>query len=71
MKAFSKQLIEAIETCGVSRYRIGKETGISPATLSRLVNGDGWIGRKAMDDLAEYLSMKLQTVKPRAKRPGR
>ena len=43
------QIVAAIESSGLTRYAISKQTGISEATLSRMVNGDGWIGRQFVE----------------------
>lgn len=56
----SKQLAEAIENCGVSRYAIWKATGIEQSTLSRIVNGKGWIGREDFDTLCEFLDLHME-----------
>jgi hypothetical protein len=58
---FSQQLIDAINSSGVTRYAIWKATGISEATLSRIVNGDGWIGREAADRLGKFLDLSVVT----------
>ena len=61
---FSRQLINAIKSSGVSRYAIWKATGISEATLSRMVNHDGWIGRDAADKLADFLGLEINVRRP-------
>ena len=38
-KSINNQLRDAIERCGKSRYRIGLESGVSQAVLSRFANG--------------------------------
>ena len=38
-KVVSDQLRDAIREAAVSRYRIGKETGVEQSALSRFVNG--------------------------------
>jgi len=67
---FSEQIGKAIEASGQTRYAIHKATGLSQSMLSRLVSGDGWIGRDAMDTLAAHLGLAV-TVKAPAKRARR
>ena len=38
-KQFSDEIRAAVETCGKTRYRIAKETGIDAAVLCRFVQG--------------------------------
>jgi predicted transcriptional regulator len=60
---FTRQIAKALDGCGETRYRVAKNTGISQATLSRLVNRpDGWMNRERLDRLADYLGL---SVKPR------
>ena len=52
-----------LKECGVSRYRISKDTGITEASLSRFVNGLTLLNESAVNTLAEYL--KLHVTKGR------
>lgn len=56
---FSEQLRKAITECGVTRYRISKETGISEALLSRFVHNDVGLSLTTIDTLCEYLGAQL------------
>jgi hypothetical protein len=62
---FSEQIGKAIEDSGETRYRIHKGTGLSQSMLSRLVSGDGWIGREAMNILANHLGLEISKRKGR------
>lgn len=59
-KPLTDQLRDAIENCGVTRYRIAQETSISEQTLSKFVNGlQKGLGPDALNELGEYLGLKL------------
>jgi transcriptional regulator with XRE-family HTH domain len=62
---FSEQLGKAIEASGQTRYAIHKATGLSQSMLSRLVSGDGWIGREAMNKLSGHLGLEITIRKAR------
>ena len=67
----SDQIRQAIETCGVTRYRIAKETGISQPTLSRFMSGERGLTMKALDKLADFLGLNITTGKrPRRQKGG-
>ena len=54
----SDQIRAAVESCGVSRYEICKQTGIQQAALSRFMAGTG-ITTSTLDKLAEYLGLRI------------
>ena len=56
------QLREIVENCGITRYRISKETGISEQTLSMLMSGERFISPKNLDILGEYLGLEIRVV---------
>lgn len=49
----------AVETSGKTRYRIAKESGISAAQLSRLVNGQSGMTVETIERLADYLGFRI------------
>lgn len=55
----SDQLRDAIRDCGRSRYKLAQETGISQATLSRLVNGKGGVSLEYLDKLGDALGLAI------------
>jgi len=55
----SDQLRRIIAECGISRYRIAKETGISESTLSRFCSGQRGLSLAALDTLADFLRLRL------------
>ncbi|HEX4150347.1 MAG TPA: helix-turn-helix transcriptional regulator [Pirellulales bacterium] len=56
---FTESIRHAIETSGQSCYRIGKETGIDTATLSRFMHGKGGLSMPNLDALAEHLGWTI------------
>jgi transcriptional regulator with XRE-family HTH domain len=59
-KRISKQLREAIERSGKTRYRIHKETGIAESQLSRFVNDPSVsLSLKNIDKLCECIGAEL------------
>ncbi len=61
----SDQIRAAVDSCGISRYQICKETGIDQAALSRFMAGTG-ITTSTLDKLAKYLDLTI--VKRRKRR---
>ncbi|MCH8044936.1 MAG: helix-turn-helix transcriptional regulator [Planctomycetes bacterium] len=57
---FTEQIRTAIETCGVTRYRIAQETDVSEAALSRFMTGERGLATSSLDKLAEYLKLELR-----------
>lgn len=62
-KPISEQLIEAIESSELSRYRISQETGIAQSTLSEFVNGNRWLSLQNIDLVCELLDLELKPRK--------
>ena len=58
-RKLSDQVRLAVETCGMSRYRISKQTGIGQGTLSRFMSGERGLTTTALDTLAEFLDLRL------------
>ena len=59
----SEQLIEAIESSEMTRYRISQETGIAQSTLSEFVNGNRWLSLQNIDLVCELLDLELKPKK--------
>ena len=66
MKKLTDQLRQAIDDCGLTRYRIAKETGISEATLSKFALRQRGLSNQAMDAVGEFLELKIIT----GRKPG-
>ena len=57
--AISDQLRAAIESSGVSRYRIWKQTGIAQAVLSKFMAGKGGLSMEGIDAIGRQLHLQL------------
>ena len=57
--SISEQLRHAIESAGVSRYRISREVGVSEAALSRFMSRERGLTLQTLDRLAGYLGLTL------------
>ena len=55
----SEEIRQAVLTCGVSRYRIAKDTGLTESMLSRFVNGSRGFSLEKLDVLAEHLDLHI------------
>lgn len=55
----SEQLRSAVLNCGVSRYRIAKDTGLTEAQLCRFVSGQIDIKLSTVDRICEYIGARL------------
>ena len=64
----SDQIRKAVETCGETRYRIGKATGIAQETLTRFMSGERGLPMKTLDKLAAYLGLQIVTGRTRPKK---
>jgi transcriptional regulator with XRE-family HTH domain len=62
-KPISEQLIEAIESSELTRYRISQETGIAQSTLSEFVNGNRWLSLQNIDLVCDLLDLELKPRK--------
>jgi ribosome-binding protein aMBF1 (putative translation factor) len=57
--SLTTELQKAIETSGLSLYRIAKDSGISYSVLHRFANNERQVKLDAGDKLAEYFGMRL------------
>ena len=53
------QIRRAIDDSGLTRYRIAKETGIDESTLAKFYNGHRGLSLDNMDQLCEYLGLRI------------
>ena len=53
------QLREAVQAAPVSRYRLSKQSGVSAASLCRLVSGERGLSIGCAEQLADALGMEL------------
>jgi hypothetical protein len=61
--SLTTQLRIAIETSGVTLYRIAKDSGVPYAVLHRFAVGERQIKMDAADKLADYFGMRLTRPK--------
>lgn len=59
MATVTEQLRRAVETCGQTRYVIGKAIGIPSSTLSRFVASGKGLRSENIDKLCDYLGLVL------------
>lgn len=59
----SDQVRRAIESSGLSRYRICKDTGILQSVMSRFMNGQGMLSMEGLDALADLLDLNINMGK--------
>lgn len=59
MSKLLKEIASAVETSGLSRYRISKDTGIDQAQLSRLMQGKCGLGFDALEKLCDFLGLEI------------
>jgi transcriptional regulator with XRE-family HTH domain len=65
------EIRQAVDSSGLSRYRIAKELGIAESTMSRFMNGQG-LSFEYLDALAGLLDLHIVTgTKPKMKSKGR
>ena len=64
----SDQIRKAVERSGLSRYEIGKRTGIAQSVLSRFMAGSG-ISTETIDKLADVIELRITS--PPKRRKGR
>ena len=58
-KKLTDQLRQAIDDCGMTRYRISRETGISEATLSKFYLGQRGLSMESLNALGEFLQLRI------------
>jgi transcriptional regulator with XRE-family HTH domain len=66
---FSDQIRQAVDSSGLSRYRICKEAGIDQATFSRFMSGKVGLSMPTLDALTDVL--KLDVIAPQASSPAK
>ena len=71
-KKISDQLRAAIDTSGMSRYRICKEIGLAESTMSRFMSRRCGLSVQTIDKLGELLGLELVlSSKNRPASPGK
>ena len=60
---FSDQIRQAVDSSGLSRYRICKEARIDQATFSRFMSGKVGMALPTLDALADVLGLDIAMTK--------
>ena len=60
----SKQLRWYVKNCGVSTYRLERETGIHNSALSRFIRGERGLSTESMDTMGKYLKLVFVCERP-------
>ena len=60
----SKQLRWYVKNCGVSTYRLERETGIHNSALSRFLRGERGLSVASMDTMGRFLKLGLVCKRP-------
>ncbi len=60
----SKQIRWYVKNCGVSTYRLERETGIHNSALSRFLRGERGLSTESMDTMGKYLKLVLVCKRP-------
>jgi len=63
----SDQIRQAVESSGISQYRLSKEVQIGKTSLSRFMRGERGLTLKALDRLADFLELEI-VVRPKRRR---
>jgi DNA transposition AAA+ family ATPase len=58
-KLMSDQLRQAINECGVSRYRLARTAGVSETSLSMFVNKHRGLSMKNLDAVGKFLQLTI------------
>jgi len=66
-KSISRQLREAIDASGMSRYRICKEIRLPESTMSHFMAGHSGLALTTIERLGELLELQLVQAKKPAK----
>ena len=59
----SDQVRSAVENCGLTRYRIGKLSGVDHGTISRFMSGERGISTEALDAIGEVIELQVSIPK--------
>ena len=70
-KRFSDEIRAAVENCGMTRYRIAKETDIDASVLCRFVQGQVGLSMDTLDKLAECIGLHVLWEQEPRKQKGR
>jgi transcriptional regulator with XRE-family HTH domain len=66
---FGEQLRQAIRNGKLSQAELARQTGLTTATISRVVSGDREASFETIDKLMDALGLEI-VIRPRRKRKG-
>jgi len=69
-RTLTDEIREAIDGCGMSRYRLCQELGIPQSTLSRFMNRKAGLAMATLDRIAALLDLHLAVPRKRPRRPS-
>jgi transcriptional regulator with XRE-family HTH domain len=58
------QLRRHVADCGKTLGQIARDTGIDTSALSRFVRGERGLSMESLDQLGEYLGLRIEADKP-------
>jgi transcriptional regulator with XRE-family HTH domain len=67
---FTDQLRRAVKGCGLTRYRIAKEIGVSESLLSRFMSSESGLSFAVLDRLAELIGIGVVLTKKQGQGTG-
>lgn len=70
-KPLSRQIRDAIDESGFTRYRISKETGLNQSALSKFYHGQRTLSMESVDKLAEFLGLRIVMDRPTRNRKAK
>ena len=69
-KTLTDELRKAMRECGLTQYRIARESGLTEAALSRFRRGIRSLSLLSAERLAASLGLRLTAERPRASKLG-
>ena len=60
MNDIGNRLSDLLASNDISQRELAKEIGVSNATISRIINGDGGVMLKTVIAIADYFSVSLE-----------
>ena len=67
----SDQVRQAIKQCGLTRYAISKQTGLTEGALSRFMSGQRDMTLRTLETIAQVIGVRLVVDRPRRRKKGR
>ena len=66
----SDQVRQAIKQCGLTRYAISKQTGLTEGALSRFMSGQRDMTLRTLETIAQVIGVRLVVDRPRRRKKG-